>query len=50
MKQLNNTYASYIHVGLSALKLGVFKNQCMLHFRLYFLPDMPKLEHLNLAR
>jgi len=26
------------------------QNQCMLHFRLHFLPDMPQLELLSFAR
>jgi len=33
------------------MKIGcVFKNQCMLHFRLHFLADTPKLELINFAR
>jgi len=35
---------------LNALKLGVFKNQCILHFRLHFLPDLPKFELLTFAK
>jgi len=31
-------------------QLGVFKNQCMLHFRLHFLPAMSILELLTFAR
>jgi len=27
---------------------NMFKYQCMLHFRLHFLPDLPKFELLNL--
>jgi len=36
--------------NIKGIKIGcVFKNQCMLRFRLHFLKDMPKLE-LTFAR
>jgi len=34
----------------NALKLGMLKNQCMLHFRLHFLPGLPKFEVHNVVR
>ena len=30
--------------------MGVFKNQCMLHFPLPFLPDLPKFELITFAK
>ena len=39
------------NIAKCSIKIGrVFKNQCMLHFRLHFLPDLPKFGLTSFAR
>jgi len=47
----NQTFKQQVSKWAKCIKIWcVFKNQCMWHFRLHFLPDMPKLELLTFAK
>ena len=46
-----NQQLKKVSMQVKCIKIGcLFKNQCMLHFRLHFIPDMAKRELVTFAR